>query len=70
VNLGYTGFSIDDAMEQETTTFLRGIHPEDIERLREERRKAMLMVAGLGRPTSVRRQLFLWMDDNYFSVPR
>jgi formate hydrogenlyase transcriptional activator len=40
--LDYTGFSIDDAMQQETTSFLRGIHPEDIERLREEHRKAML----------------------------
>jgi PAS domain S-box-containing protein len=36
--LDYTGFSIDDAKQQET----RGIHPEDIERIREERRNAML----------------------------
>jgi formate hydrogenlyase transcriptional activator len=40
--LDYTGFPIDDATQQETINFLQGIHPEDIERLREERRKAML----------------------------
>jgi formate hydrogenlyase transcriptional activator len=40
--LDYTGFSINDAVQQETINFLRGIHPEDIERLREERRKTML----------------------------
>ena len=40
--LDYTGFSIEDAMLQETANFLRGIHPEDIERLREEHRRAML----------------------------
>jgi formate hydrogenlyase transcriptional activator len=28
-------------MQQETTNFLRGIHPDDIERLREEHRRAM-----------------------------
>jgi formate hydrogenlyase transcriptional activator len=38
--LDYTGFSIEDAMQGDTTN--RGFHPEDIERLREERRKAML----------------------------
>ena len=39
--LDYTGFSIDDAVQHETTNFLRGIHPEDIERLRNTRQKAM-----------------------------
>jgi formate hydrogenlyase transcriptional activator len=36
--LDYTGFTINDAKQQETT----GIHPEDIERIREERRNALL----------------------------
>lgn len=39
--LDYTGFSIDDAVQHETTNFLRGIHPEDIERLRNTCQKAM-----------------------------
>jgi formate hydrogenlyase transcriptional activator len=38
--LDYTGFSIDEAMQGDTTNL--GFHPEDIERLREQRRKAML----------------------------
>jgi formate hydrogenlyase transcriptional activator len=40
--LDYTGLAIDDAIQQETINFLRGVHPEDIQRLREARRKAML----------------------------
>jgi PAS domain S-box-containing protein len=40
--LDYTGLSIDDAMQQEAIDFLPGVHPGDIERLSEERRKAML----------------------------
>ena len=38
--LDYTGFSIENAMQGDATN--RGFHPEDIARLREERRKAML----------------------------
>jgi formate hydrogenlyase transcriptional activator len=38
--LDYTGFSIEQATQRDPTNL--GIHPEDIERLREERRKAML----------------------------
>jgi PAS domain S-box-containing protein len=38
--LDYTGFSIEEAMEPDAIS--RGFHPEDIERLREERRSAML----------------------------
>jgi formate hydrogenlyase transcriptional activator len=38
--LDYTGFSIDDAMRGDMTN--QGFHPEDIARLRDERRKAML----------------------------
>jgi PAS domain S-box-containing protein len=38
--LEYTGFSIEEAKQPDTTN--RGFHPEDIERLRETRRKAML----------------------------
>jgi len=40
--LDYTGLSIDDAMRQAAIDFLPGVHPGDIERLSEERRKAML----------------------------
>ena len=39
--LDYTGFSTDDATARRNN-FLPGIHPEDIERLSEERRNAML----------------------------
>jgi formate hydrogenlyase transcriptional activator len=38
--LDYTGFSIEEARQPDTTN--RFFHPEDIERLREKRRKAML----------------------------
>ncbi len=38
--LDYTGFSIEDAMQLDTTN--RGFHPDDIERLCEERRNGML----------------------------
>jgi PAS domain S-box-containing protein len=38
--LDYTGFSIEEAKQPDTTN--RGFHPEDIERLSEARRKAML----------------------------
>lgn len=38
--LDYTGFSIQQATQPDTTN--RGFHPEDIERLREERRRGLL----------------------------
>jgi formate hydrogenlyase transcriptional activator len=38
--LDYTGFSIQDAMQPDATD--RSVHPDDVSRLREERRKAML----------------------------
>jgi len=38
--LDYTGFSIDDAIEQDNASL--AFHPEDIERLRDERRKGLL----------------------------
>jgi PAS domain S-box-containing protein len=38
--LDYTGFSIEESKQRDTTN--RGFHPEDIERLSEARRKAML----------------------------
>jgi PAS domain S-box-containing protein len=38
--LDYTGFSIRDAMQPDATD--RSVHPDDVSRLREERRKAML----------------------------
>jgi formate hydrogenlyase transcriptional activator len=38
--LDYTGFSIEEARQPDTTN--RFFHPDDIDRLREERRKAML----------------------------
>ena len=40
--LDYTGLSIDDSVQLEAIDFLPGVHPGDIERLSEERRKAML----------------------------
>ena len=38
----YTGVSIDDAGQPEATSFLRCIHPDDVERLGEDRRKGLL----------------------------